>query len=277
MTDSSPSKSLAVLEATYYGQWMGLGGDTNVRAWTKRRAMFWGLLLTDNRDGAYQQGRALGPRLGYALTTPSAGNLRLQWFLSKAVLANLFEVTQDGNHFNLKPRHSDPWADLLVRLARALASGASDPLLPSELPNRAPLSVGEPIVLRELTRTLLGAQALVACEHAFQADDQDARELCFAVLRQDREAALHWFRREWSFRAKERFRKEVQREQLGLCACCGSKDQMLQLNHIQKVRDWGPTTRDNLEALCQPCHRYVDSHGSRCHSIWLRRDGTTAK
>jgi 5-methylcytosine-specific restriction endonuclease McrA len=77
---------------------------------------------------------------------------------------------------------------------------------------------------------------------------------------------LHWFQREWSFRAKEHFRNEVERRQGGTCACCGAKGSGLELNHIKKVRDWGRTVGENLEALCQPCHRYVDSRGFRCHS-----------
>jgi hypothetical protein len=191
-------------------------------------------------------------------------------------VANLFDVRQDGNHFSLKPRPSDPWAHLLIRVASALATSASDPGLPPRLPNRSPLSVGEPAALLELARTLFGAQALVACRDVFQSDDQDAREFRFALLRKDREAALHWFQREWSFRAKESFRAVVEREQAGRCGCCGSSDQMLQLNHRQKVRDWGRTTRDNLEALCQPCHRYVDSSGRHCHTSGPPRGSAAA-
>jgi len=71
------------------------------------------------------------------------------------------------------------------------------------------------------------------------ASDTEAREFQLALTRGDIHAARYWFECEWSFRAKEQFRGDIEARQSKACACCGLEGVRLQLNHRTKVRAWG--------------------------------------
>jgi predicted restriction endonuclease len=120
--------------------------------------------------------------------------------------------------------------------------------------------------LERRTQALFGDAAMEALLDIVRDEKSpDASEFRFAVLRGSVEDAYFWFHKEWSFRAKERFRPEVLQRQGGRCACCGKSGMKLELNHRRKVRDFGPTRATNLEALCALCHASIDRRGIRCH------------
>lgn len=256
---------LAEREDTYYRQWMELGGESRSRRWSKRRAMFWGLLQSGDHDSAYERGRAAGPRIGQNLVAVSGADLDLSWFFAKAVVAELFLVRRRGQQYSIVERPGDTWAPILLRLARSLDLGVLDPALPLALPPRAPLVAAGSAELLEIARGMFGEEAVAAVEDVLASDGMAAREFRLALTRGDTAATRHWHDREWSLWAKERSRVAVEERQGYACACCGQSGLKLQLNHRQKVRDWGRSVPENLEALCLPCHSSTDRRGIRCH------------
>lgn len=258
---------LSVLEDRYYRQWMTLAGETAARGWSKRRAMFWGLLVATDVDGAYEAGERVAKNIGRPASPRwSKPNSISDWFLRKAAFANLFEIERDGRRgYRLVARAKDPWALPLQSLAAALDEGRDNPRLLPDLPERPPRTkhVAEVLALAQKAFGIDAMGALADVVHDEQSPD--AAEFRLALERDAVEHARYWFEREWSLRTKERYRSQIVAAQSRKCACCGTGDRGLQLNHRRKVRDWGPTRPENLEALCLPCHQSMDRLGVRCH------------
>ena len=267
MGSPASAEALSILEDRYYRRWMSLSGETATRSWSKRRAMFWGLLVTTDVDAAYEAGERVARNIGRPASPKwSSPNKITGWFLRKAAVANLFEIEIDGRRaYRLIARAGDPWAETLRALARALFDGQRDPRLPPNLPERTPRT-RHPAEVLGLAQKAFGLDAMPAIADVVHDEvSADAAEFRLAVERGAFDDARYWFEREWSFRAKERYRTQVMAAQHGTCACCGTGDRVLELNHRKKVRDWGRTQPDNLEALCSPCHRSADRFGTRCH------------
>ena len=134
------------------------------------------------------------------------------------------------------------------------------------LPPRPTLQPLDDRTLLARAEAAFGTGALPSLRDILDARDTEGREFQLALTRGDVEAARFWYECEWSFRAKEVFRTRVESRQARACVCCGRTDVSLQLNHRTKVRNWGRTSIDNLEALCRECHVHVDRFGRRCHA-----------
>src|SRR5437667_2366276 len=97
---------------------MSLTGATDSHVWSKRRAMFWGLLVASNYQDAYLAGERIAARLGRppnaAWSSPRAIP---RGFFRKAAIAELFDVSADGNSYRLTEKLGDPWAELIRSLA----------------------------------------------------------------------------------------------------------------------------------------------------------------
>ena len=52
----------------------------------------------------------------------------------------------------------------------------------------------------------------------------------------------------------EELKKQVRKEQKGICADCGGKPKKLQIHHIIPQSMGGSDTRDNAVGLCPECH-----------------------
>jgi hypothetical protein len=257
---------LSTLEATYYPQWMSLTGARTTWDWSKRRAMFWGLIVATNAADAYQSGERMAARIGRPVSPPWPPSLDPEaWFLRKAAIANLFVIEKRAGGYRIERRPDEPWSGLLIDLARAMLGDATADGLPDELPRRSRVEADRLGAMAAAER-LFGAQALPALRDVINDEIPDAAEFRFALLRENAGDAYFWYQREWSFRAKERYRQEVVGRQSGRCACCDVSGSVLELNHIQKVREFGRTAADNLEGLCKPCHTSIDKRGVRCHA-----------
>jgi hypothetical protein len=259
---------LALLEDRYYRRWMTIAGEAAPRGWSKRRAMFWGLLVATDIDGAHEAGERIARNIGRGMNpTWSTPNSVGDWFLRKAALANLFHIERSGKRsYTLVARLKDPWAVPLQSLAHALHEGQADPGITAELPERPLRPTRQEAEVLNLARKAFGIDAMSALADIVHDErSADAAEFRLALVRDATEDARYWFEREWSLRAKERYRSQVIAAQSGRCACCRAGDRPLQLNHRRKVRDWGPTRPENLEALCAACHRSVDGLSARCH------------
>jgi len=53
-------------------------------------------------------------------------------------------------------------------------------------------------------------------------------------------------------------KRQVRKEQEGICADCGGKPEKLQIHHIIPESMGGPDTRDNAVGLCPECHKKWD-------------------
>jgi len=53
-------------------------------------------------------------------------------------------------------------------------------------------------------------------------------------------------------------KKQVRREQKGICADCGRKPKKLEIHHIIPQSMGGADTRDNAVGLCPECHEKWD-------------------
>jgi hypothetical protein len=258
---------LSDLEAAYYPQWMSLTGESpTTRVWSKRRAMFWGLLVATSAADGYLCGERMAARIGRPVSPPWPKSLDPEaWFLRKAAIANLFVVEKYAGGYRVEGRPDEVWSGLLIHLAQAMLGAASADGLPDNLPARGRVEADRVAAMAAAER-LFGAAALPALRDVIDDNIPDAAEFRFALLRENAGDAYFWYQREWSFRAKERYRQEVVGRQGGKCACCGVSGTVLELNHVQKVREFGRTVADNLEGLCKPCHTSIDKRGVRCHS-----------
>lgn len=260
---------LSQLEATYYPQWMSLTGASAYHSWSKRRAMFWGILTAQDVERAYLNGERIAERIGRPASSPWPSHLdTTNWFFRRAAIANLFDVAVTGGTYTLQSRSQDPWAPLLSALASEMLGDRRSMELLASLPDRATRDAMTAAELEARTEALFDEEAMPALRDILgDARHPDASEFRFAVMRGSRDDAFFWFHREWSFRAKERYRTQIVLRQDNRCACCGEANVPLELNHKQKVLAFGMTVAENLEGLCKPCHTSIDRRGARCHTL----------
>jgi uncharacterized protein with PIN domain len=60
------------------------------------------------------------------------------------------------------------------------------------------------------------------------------------------------------FAFSKELKKQVRKEQKGVCDWCGRKVKKLQIHHIIPQSMKGKDTRENAVGLCPDCHRYWD-------------------